>query len=87
MSTAGGDSETRPYYIIVAGLPGVLEVLDVNAHTVNAKLSAMARSQTLHTFDLPNDVILTISLQYVHHWTVTPERPKDILIVPVTLPG
>jgi hypothetical protein len=49
-------------------------------------VSAMARAQSLHTLDLPNDVVLMISLHHVQHWTVTPERPKDILIVPVALP-
>jgi hypothetical protein len=36
-STADTGATPRPYYVIVAGLPGVLEVIDVDAHTVNAK--------------------------------------------------
>jgi hypothetical protein len=85
-STADTGATPRPYYVIVAGLPGVLEVINVRRAHGQRQVSAMARAQSLHTLDLPNDVVLMISLHHVQHWTVTPERPKDILIVPVALP-
>jgi hypothetical protein len=83
-ASSSPDPALRPYYVIMAGMPATLEVVDVSALDVNAKLNAMAHAR--RTFTLPNDIVLTINLQQVAHWTVTPERPKDVVIVPVVLP-
>jgi hypothetical protein len=84
--SANPELSPRPYFVILAGLPAALEVSDVGAQAVNAKLDAMARARVRHAFALPNDVVLAINLQQVAHWTVTPERPKDVVTVPVVLP-
>jgi hypothetical protein len=84
-SSSSPEPARRPYYVIMARMPAALEVIGASAQDVNETLEAMARTGLRHSFALPNDVILTINLQQVAHWTVTPERPKDVVIVPVVL--